>query len=157
MTNNLVNAVFATADQEWVLQALKSVNDRMPFLLGLTPEQRQSQAKMGDKTVAFVEKALRAAELNPTLIPAAVDVAGLRKDVELVRELLPVLDLLTKLHERVDDTVTETGSEAFATALEIYHDLKGSQKNTDLDEALKDMGQRFTRRPRTPQPPEPTA
>jgi len=157
VANNLVNAVFATADQDWVIQTLKSANDRMPFLLGLTPEQRQGQAKMGDKTVTFVEKALRAAELNPTLIPAAVDVAGLRKDVELVRGLLPVLDLLAKLHERVDDTITESGSEAFATALEIYHYLQGSQKNTDLDEALKDMGQRFARRSRTPKPPEPTA
>ena len=156
MANNLVDATFPAEDQDWVLQTLKAVNERLPFLIGLTPEQRQCLAKMGDKTVAFVEKALRAADLNPTLIPASVDVAGLRKDVELVRGLMPVLDVLTQLRERVDDTVTESGSEAFAVALEVYQHLKASGKNTGLDESLKDMGQRFARRPRTPKPTEPT-
>lgn len=156
MTNNLVDATFPAEDQEWTLQTLKAINERLPFLIGLTPEQRHDLAKMGDKTVAFVEKALRAADLNPTLIPASVDVAGLRKDVELVRGLMPVLDVLTKLRERVDDTVTESGSEAFAVALEIYQHLKASGKNTGLDESLKDMGQRFARRPRAPKPTEPT-
>jgi hypothetical protein len=44
-------------------------------------------SKMGDKTLAFVQKALEYAEANPTLVPAYLDIAEAKKDFSLSQDL----------------------------------------------------------------------
>jgi hypothetical protein len=45
-----------------------------PYLLALTPAERRELPKMGEKTIAFVEKAFDFARQNPNLIPPYLDV-----------------------------------------------------------------------------------
>ncbi|MDR1147553.1 MAG: hypothetical protein LBK66_02865 [Spirochaetaceae bacterium] len=40
-----------------------------PYIIALTPHERQTMLKMGDKSLAFVEKAHDYAADNPTLTP----------------------------------------------------------------------------------------
>jgi hypothetical protein len=48
-----------------------------PFVIALTPQERQSTLKMGDKNRAFVEKARDYARDNPNLVPSFLDMAVL--------------------------------------------------------------------------------
>ena len=43
----------------------------------LTPQERQERPKMGDKTVAFVEKVLEYADTHPQFLPPYVERAAL--------------------------------------------------------------------------------
>ena len=96
---------------------------------------------------------LTAAEQNPALIPAVIDIAGARRDYDLVSDLTPIAARLQRLMEGLNDTILEAGSEAFVTSLEAYDILKRLGKGTNLDESLKKMSRRFAKQPRQPKPP----
>ena len=51
--------------------------------MDLTPEQRKSLPKMGDKSQAFVNKALEVATQNPDFLPGSFDLEEMKRDVEL--------------------------------------------------------------------------
>jgi hypothetical protein len=44
-----------------------------PYLLALTPDERHTLPKMGEKTISFVEKAYDFAQKNPNLVPPYLD------------------------------------------------------------------------------------
>jgi hypothetical protein len=50
-----------------------------PYITPLTPEQRRALAKMGDKTLAFVEKAHELALINPLFVPPFLNFTGKSK------------------------------------------------------------------------------
>jgi hypothetical protein len=84
--------------------------------------------KMGDKTLAFVTKALDYAKQNPTLAPAFLNVPEFEKDVTAVTSLNNVLRPLQQLTEKLDDTTLQAGSEAYAAALIFYTSVKSAAK-----------------------------
>jgi hypothetical protein len=49
-----------------------------PYIIALTPHERQTMLKMGDKSLAFVEKAHDYAADNPTLTPSYLGYGGFR-------------------------------------------------------------------------------
>lgn len=61
MTDNRVSAVLSEADRQAVLAAIETIRTKLPFLVDLTPEQRRSLPKMGDRSRSFVAKALAVA------------------------------------------------------------------------------------------------
>jgi hypothetical protein len=72
-------------------------------LIGLTIEERKSLPKLGDKSQAFVTKALEVATQNPDFLPRSFDLYEMRRDVELFETLYPVLLSLIQLQELVND------------------------------------------------------
>jgi len=155
---NLIDAKLVEQDKILLDQTLTTLETSLAFLIGLSPEERQARPKMGTQGNDFVRDVLLAAEQNPTLIPAAIDVAGAQRDFQLVQDLSPILSRLTRLVEGINDTTLEAGSEAFVTSLEVYDVLKRLGKGTNLDTSLKKMSRRFAKRsgaPQTPPTPEP--
>ncbi len=59
---NRIDAVLTDADRDNVLTIINDIRARLPFLIDLTIEDRQSLPKMGDKSRAFVSQALALAE-----------------------------------------------------------------------------------------------
>jgi hypothetical protein len=152
MPDNRISASLSQADRQAVLDAINTIRTKLPFLIDLSPEERRTLPKMGDKSRGFVAQALEVAEQNPDILPRSFDVAEMRKDVELLSALSPVLAALSQLNELVDDTVMEVGSEAYAAALLIYQFARAAGKGSALDTALDGMAQRFARKstPRAP-------
>ena len=124
---------------------LDMINANLPQLITLTNEQRQTLPKMGDKTVAFVKKALEYARQNPKIVPAYLNMEEYAKDVEAVNRLFLVAGPLQKLAEELDDTTLLAGSEAYAAALTFYTALKGaiSAGETGLKNVYDDLSARF--------------
>ncbi len=113
-----------------VAVALKAIADARaalaPYLIALTPKEREEIPKMGDKTLAFVTKAAELASANPALFPGYVDVAGLQLDADTSAELLPVYSALAGLTLDVESTRMLAGSEGYVGALQVYGGFQGA-------------------------------
>ncbi|MEH1827465.1 MAG: hypothetical protein V7L22_19220 [Nostoc sp.] len=152
MAENRISASLAPADREAVMQAIATIREKLPFLIDLTTEDRRTIVKMGDKSRAFVSKALEVATQNPNFLPRYFDLEEMRRDLEIYEDLYPVLLSLTQLQELVDDTCIAAGSEAYTAALAIYSYAKASGDVTGLDAVIDEMGRRFTRRSKKKKP-----
>ncbi|MDR1218111.1 MAG: hypothetical protein LBK73_00700, partial [Treponema sp.] len=91
-----------------------------PYLLALTPAERRELPKMGEKTIAFVEKAYDFARQNPNLIPPYLDVAAFGVDFDDAHSLWTLLNTAQQLEEGIGDTEMTAGSEAYQAALVFY-------------------------------------
>ncbi|GBE95051.1 hypothetical protein [Nostoc cycadae] len=146
MAENRISANLTAADRDAVMQAIATIKEKLPFLIDLTTEDRRTIVKMGDKSRAFVSKALEVATQNPNFLPRCFDIEEMRRDLALYEALYPVLLSLTQLQELVDDTCMASGSEAYTAALAVYNYAKASGDVAGLDSVIDEMGRRFTRR-----------
>jgi hypothetical protein len=96
----------------------------LPYVTSLTPSERLAMAKMGEKTLSFVEKSHEFAAENPNLVPPFLDVAAFDIDFADAHNLWSLLLLTQQLHENVDDTAMVAGSEAYQFALVFYNSVK---------------------------------
>jgi hypothetical protein len=147
-----VSAKLSPADREAVMQAITTIKEKLPFLVDLTTEERKSLPKLGDKSRAFVSKALEIAAQNPDFLPRSFDLNEMRRDIELFEALYPILLSLTQLQELVDDTSVAVGSEAYAAGLMVYNYAKASGKGAGIETMVDDLGRRFARKSKKVQP-----
>lgn len=152
MSKNIISAALTQKDRDDVLQAIATIKEKLPFLIDLTNEERKSLPKLGDKSRAFVSKALEVATQNPEFLPRSFDLEEMRKDVQLFEALYPLLLSLGQLQELVDDTYLAAGSEAYAAALQVYNYAKASGQGAGLESVVEEMGQRFVHKTRKPKP-----
>ena len=126
---NKVSAEIPAENLQAIHDAIQTISDNLPQLVSLTARNKRSLAKMGDKSVAFVNKSLEYVNQNENLVPPFLDKAEFAKDVELINNLTSVLFPLQQLVEKLDDTATQAGSEAFGAALTFYNAVKGAAKS----------------------------
>ncbi|HEX3558409.1 MAG TPA: hypothetical protein VHU19_04350 [Pyrinomonadaceae bacterium] len=157
MPDNRISASLSQADQQAVLAAINTIRTKLPFLVDLSPEERHALPKMGDKSRGFVAQSLDLATQNPDILPRTFDVEEMRKDVDLLSALSPVLTALSQIFELVEDTYIAVGSEAYTSALLVYQYARAGGKGAALDNALDGLGQRFARKSRSAQPPAPAS
>jgi len=157
MQDNRISATLADADRQAVMTAIDTIRQKLSFLTDLTTEERRALPKMGDRSRAFVSQALDLASQNPNILPAGFDTAEMRKDVELLAALDPILTALMQLGELVEDTYMAVGSEAYTSALLVYQFARAAGRGSALDGALDGLAQRFARKTAktTPNPATP--
>jgi len=149
MPENRVSAQLGEAERQAVFAAVQTIRQKLPFLIDLTPEEKQTLPRFGSKSRGFVEQALQVAEQNPGILPLAFDVGEMRNDVELLAALSSVQAAVSQLDELIDDTVMAVGSDAYASALLVYQFARAAGKGSALDTALEGMAQRFARKSRS--------
>ena len=145
--DNKISLDISPATLTTVSTALGTVKQSLSFLQSLTPDDRHSLPKMGDKTLAFVKKAYEYAKLNPTLVPSYISVDEMRKDIETVEKLHSVYVLINELESRLDDSMLLAGSEAYMAALSFYTSVKAAAKsNIPASKPIADdLGARFVK------------
>ena len=148
MAQQPITATLSAEDQAAIKSALATIRAKLPFLVDLTPEERRSIPKMGDKTRAFVAQALDVAERNIDLMPHSFELEAMRADVELAHTLEALLSEVTQLRELLDDTYLAVGSEAYVSALNVYAYAKAAGKGSGLDALLDTLGRRFAQQRR---------
>lgn len=126
-----------------------------PYLQGLTAVEREQMLKMGDKTVATVQKTKSYVDTNPEFVPAYMDKAEFLKDEKVVTQLNPVSNLATQIATDVSDTIMLAGSEALYSALLYYGQVKeASHKGVPTAKPIyEDLSERFSKRSRKPKTP----
>ena len=116
-----------------------------PHTIALTPHERQIMLKMGDKSLAFVEKAHGYAHDNPSLTPSYLDMTAFDVDFADAHGLWALLTLVKQLEEALEDTIMSARSEAYHAALAFYHNVQAAAKD-DVPGAkaiLEDLKARF--------------
>ena len=97
-----------------------------PYILALTPTERQGMPKMGEKTINFVEKAFDFARQNLYLVPSYLAMEDFGIDLADAHGLWALLNSVHQLAEAIDDTEMIAGSEAYQAALVFYHSVKAA-------------------------------
>lgn len=145
LTNNRLN-ITATATQiAAVKTALQTISANLPFLVGLTTEERKSLASMDVNNKTFTEDALSGALNNPTLVPQYINVATMQNDLTLFNQLDELLLLANQLCERLEDTKILAGSEAYGAARLFYQSVKTAAEAgiPGADTIAEQLSQRF--------------
>jgi hypothetical protein len=148
--NNLVSAALTPEVKSQIQNNLNGIHSALPFLLALSNEERQGGLKLGDKTVAFLEKAVDYAALNPHLVPPYMNLQEIQRDYQLQKDLIDVLQQIASLVQKIEDTQQEAGAEAYNGILAFYQAVKvASEKGVPGARAIhEDLGKRFPGRPK---------
>ncbi|MCX8534675.1 hypothetical protein [Chryseobacterium luquanense] len=119
-----------------------------PYLKALTADDRKSLFKMGDKTVATVQKVKSYLETNPEFAPVYMDKAEFLKDEAVVTGLNPISNLVDQLASDLSDTITLAGSEALMASMLYYGTTKeaASKGVATAKPIYDDLSQRFSKR-----------
>ena len=99
---------------------LAAIDKLLPFLIGLTPEERIALPKIDVVNNVFVNDALTAAQNNAGILPAYLKLADVTQDKAGYDALDELVTLTTQLAQKLRDTQILMGSEAYVSALTIY-------------------------------------
>ncbi|OWP83978.1 hypothetical protein BWK59_07655 [Flavobacterium davisii] len=149
-TKNQISIAIPEELIESVTQKLQECKTALaPYLQGLTIEERSSLFKMGDKTVATVQKTKSYVDTNPEFVPAYMDKTEFLKDEALVTVLSPIANLASQLTTDVNDTVMLAGSEALQASMLYYGQVKEASNRgiATAKPIYEDLSQRFMKRP----------
>src|SRR5438067_3764429 len=141
---NLVSATLSTEDQQAILSAVNGIVQKLPFLIDLTTNDRIGMAKLGDKTEAFVRKAVEIAVQHQTLFSTGF-LEEMKKDADLLDVISPIRLAIDTLQKKIDDTAMQVGAEAFAAARTVYAVTKAPYANAEMRAASDDLGKRYGR------------
>lgn len=145
-TENIISIQIPEADVKQVLEYLSKIQEILkPYLIALSPDERQKMLKMGDKTVSFVEKTLDYVKSNPEFVPVYMNVGEFEKDTVAVKNLVGMLNPIMQLEQGINDTEMLAGSEAYTAALIYYNSVKQAAKNNIPNAAAiyDDLSKRF--------------
>ncbi|HET7817686.1 MAG TPA: hypothetical protein VFL70_00095 [Bacteroidia bacterium] len=157
-TQNLLSNEVTDEAKTEIRKHLSSIDSILPFLISLTNEERKSMLKLGDKTVAFMDKALDYAHAYPMLIPPYVSIPEVEKDYQLQKDLVDILQWINSLVQKLEDTQQEAGAEAYNSILGFYQSVKvAAEKDVPGARAIyEDLSERFPGRKKSQNPtPDP--
>lgn len=145
LTNNRLNTTATTGQIAAVKTAIQTITTNLPFLIGLTSEERTSLSAIDVNNKAFTEDAINAGLNNANLIPSYVSVTNMQSDLALFTQLDEIILLIKQMLEKLEDTQLLAGSEAYTSALTLYR-LFGSAADAGMpgaDAIYAQLKQRF--------------
>jgi hypothetical protein len=145
---NQIAVSFTPEQLTQIRNAIQILNSVLrPQLIQLGPQSRQELAKMGDKSIGFVSKILEYARTNPDFAPRYFNIDDATTDFNAVTLLREFNNSLSTLAEMVQDTMTLSGSEAYAASLSFYSSVKSAAKDEQPGAKLiyDDLRARFPR------------
>ena len=123
MSNVLNNRLSVTVDPQVINEVktkIDEINTLLPFLTGLTKDERKKLPKINRSNKVFVEDTLNSLRQNGEIVPNFIKVEEVEKDYSLYNDLKILALELAELSEKVNDTRILAGSEAYSTSLLAY-------------------------------------
>jgi hypothetical protein len=143
-SQNLVSASLAPEAKADVLAKIAEIGKELDFLKSLNSDEIQALVKVGNGFAPFLEKAHRAVNDHPDIMPRVFDLPEFNKDYQLFKDLSDISGRLQALSEGVQNTLLAAGSDAMVGALEIYASIKsGSAKVPGLKVSEGEMMEFF--------------
>lgn len=126
-----------------------------PYLHPLTPKERKTLYKLGDKSIGFMQKLMDYAANTPAFVPAFIDLAELKQDVGVAADLSPVEQYAAQLAQDLNSTKMLAGSEGMDASSPIYKNIKflAEQRQPGAQAAYDDLRQQYPGRPAKKSPP----
>lgn len=141
MTFQKFNAEIAPDTVTNVMSMIAGIDENLPFLVGLTRNERRKSAKMSRKLVDFVNRSVMYAGENPQFVPPFISRDLMLRDHDMVEALRQILVKLGVIYERIKDTLLITESQLYAMARVFYKSVKAaaSEKSGDAEVIARDL------------------
>jgi len=158
MSYQNISATVSAADLQAVKDAIAVIQQKLPFLVNLTADERKSILKTGPNSLSFVQNAQQAAQNNPDIFPKSFDVTEFTSDVTLFAVLTEINTAVAQLGSSIDDTRMAVGGEAMKEATQVYTYVKTAAASTPgLKPVADQLGQRFQKASAATPAPTPAA
>lgn len=94
--------------------------------------------------------------MHPEMMSPLFNAEEFRRDFQLMKNLMPILEELNSLREAVEDTIFLCGSDCLSAALEIYSAFQlNRDKIPGMDTAYQEMKEFFSKsKKKSPQNPQ---
>jgi len=144
MSENRIDLAITPEQVNKVLAAFKTIEEILPGLIELTPEQRQAMPRYSDKDLAFILKALNIAEQHPEILPPSFSLDAMRRDVSALQNLDAILPAGRRVIGVLEDSRFAAAREAQGHGRTIYQFVKTHNALTGkLEDALNELGNHF--------------
>ena len=126
---NRISLNIPAEDIEAIKAATKVLQEKLlPHLATLTKEEQGELFKIGDKSIAFINRSFEYIEQNPKLTPDYINVEEMKVDIGAVETLRKILNPIGLIVSALDDSIMLSGSEANVPALAFYNYIKGAAR-----------------------------
>lgn len=145
MINKTIDAELPVELEEQAVQFVRSAEAIFPFLVALTPGDRQCLTKLGKRSLDFVERSLMHAKENQDKLTPLVNLEQFDRDYRLMIQLRRILSIVESFGRKLRDTYMLTGSEAYEASRDFYDFVKrGAKRNiVGCEEIRKDLAFRY--------------
>ena len=120
MPYNNLSITVTPAQDTAVNSGFQTIRTGLPFLVNLTPEERQTSSKMGPDGFSYVTRAMSYAAQNPQIISQWMNLAEGQKDLNAANQLRTYFQQAASLMEAIQDTMMAAGIEAKSFADDFY-------------------------------------
>lgn len=127
--HNRVKTTIPAADMADIRAAFQTIETKLDFLVGISPQERRGLPKMRVRNKVFTEDVINAMRYAPQFLPGYISLAELERDMELFEQLNELLSILRRLSQKMEDTQILAGTEAYSTALVAYQAFKISAQS----------------------------
>jgi hypothetical protein len=146
MNENRISLSISDADKTKIMQAITALAGMLqPMLIALDADGRKSLAKMSDASLPFIQKVAQYVDSNPEFVPAFVDAAEFKKDLQTFLDLREVLRPILQLVGNLEDTAMVSGADAYDVGRAYYKSVQqGVKMNVPNANAIyEDLKSRF--------------
>lgn len=159
MNENRISLSISNTDKTQIMQAISALAALLqPLLIALDADGRRSLAKMSDGSIPFMQKVAQYVDSNPEFVPAFVDVAEFKKDLQTFLDMREILRPILQLVGNLEDTSILSGADAYDVGRAYYKSVKqGVKMNVPNANAIyEDLKPRFEVKVSKPAPILPT-
>ena len=156
---NLVSFKLTDDDFNALKQKLIEVEAKVnEFALELHISDKHTLQAMGVHSIPFTEYAYMMAAQRKELVPPFMNMEEFDKDMTLFKQSRELLQMVEILREKLIDTSTAAGADAFTTARKFYNEVKNAIKFDQPGAAVvyEEMKKRFLKMNLKPAPTTPT-
>lgn len=143
---NQVSIIIPSDEIKQINEAFKLIADILKkYTIALSPEERRKKAKMGNKTIGFVEKIMEYTISNPEFIPTYLKVEELNIDFAAANVMTNMFRTSSQVANELNDTILLCGSEAYTASLMYYNSVKQASKDnaTGAKTIYEDLKKQF--------------
>jgi Mlc titration factor MtfA (ptsG expression regulator) len=138
--HNPISASIPADQLNQIRDEIRSIRERLDFLVDLSPNERRRLRTLGKKLVAYARQVIRLAKENRNLLPSDLDLDALEARLQLYEDLQLILIYIDPLREGVSDTAVAAGAQVMEEVDMLYRLLKEAAKfNANIDTSLQQL------------------
>jgi hypothetical protein len=155
MKNHIIDATITAETITNVNTGLSGIEQEIAtFSIVLDAAQRKHSLRIGTRNETFCREMIDLAREHPQLIPAAIDLAAIERDIAARDTLTPMLFRLKALTRQVEDTHIALGVDIYNGSRAMYKAVKPLGLISGVAEIITRIGQRFAGQGRRKPAPE---
>lgn len=148
MSQNKISATLAAPAVDDITTAIATIRANAPFLLNLTPADRQGMPSVTEGSQGIIIAALNFVAQHPEALPASFNIVEFQKDGALLPPLQQVASLIAQLNQDFDDTLKALQGDLYSEFLDVYAYAKAANRTGAYDEFINSVKSRFASGPR---------